>query len=141
MQEALEEAKKEITPDNMKKIYTFLEKKNPEPVVYLMEALVGLMRGQKRADPVSVELYTKKHEGFMIGLNRVDAKQLNVNTCQDHLNALQDKYDKILGSEEFVLFRPYRNVLSKLCLLALLVKDETEIEELIENKKKKIENN
>jgi hypothetical protein len=43
----------------LKKVYNYLEKKNNEAVVYVMEALIGLMRGSKRADSMSVELYTK----------------------------------------------------------------------------------
>ena len=57
------------------------------------------------------------------------------------MNNLQDKYDKILGSEEFLVFRPHRNALSKLCLLALLGKDEVQIEESIASKEKQLESN
>ena len=81
MQESLDLVKKEVTPENLKKVYVYLEKKSNEAVIYIMEALIGLMRGSKRADPMSVELYTKKHEGFMMGLNRIDIKKLNVNFC------------------------------------------------------------
>lgn len=122
--ENLEASKKEITEANLKKVYIYLEKKSNEACVYVMEALIGLMRGSKRADSMSVELYTKKHEGFMMGLNRIDIKKLNVQYCQEHLDNLREKYDNILRSEEFEIFRPYRNILSKLCLLSMLGKDE-----------------
>ena len=74
-------AKKDINADNLKKVYNYLEKKCNEACVYILEALVGLMRGSKRADSMSVELYTKKHEGFMMGLNRIDIKHLNTVYC------------------------------------------------------------
>jgi uncharacterized coiled-coil DUF342 family protein len=126
--ESMDQAKKEITEANLKKVYNFLEKKYNEACVYVMEALVGLMRGMKRADQMSVKLYTEKHEGFMLGLNRIDIKNLEVKNCQEHLDNLREKYDKTLASEEFEIFRPYRNVLSKLCLLSMLGKDEFTIE-------------
>ncbi len=77
----------------------------------------------------------------MLALNRVDVKYLNVKNCTDHLEALRENYDKILISEEFTIFIPYRNVLSKLCLLAMMGKDERVIEEYIEEKQNAIEKN
>lgn len=91
--EGLDAAKKDVTEKNLKKVYNFLEKKSNEACVYVLEALIGLMRGMKRADSLSVELYIKKHEGFMMGLNRIDIKNLNVQNCQEHLDNLRDKYD------------------------------------------------
>ena len=125
----------------MKKAYKFLETKTNEAVIFVFEALVGLMRGNRRADARSVELYTKKHEGFLIGLSKIDHKRLNTDFCQEHLNILQDQYDKILQQEELALFKPFRNILSKLCLLALLGKDELRIEESIQRKKDLLEKN
>lgn len=137
----MEQSKKDVTEANLKKVYTFLEKKNNEACVYVMEALIGLMRGMKRADAMSVELYTKKHEGFMMGLNRIDIKKLNVAHCQEHLDSLRDKHDHVLKSEEFEIFRPHRNILSKLCLLSMLGKDELALEQYIEKKENEIETN
>jgi uncharacterized protein (UPF0297 family) len=54
MQYQVEQAKKEITPQALRKVYEYLDNKSSEPVVFLMEALVGLLRGQRRADPKSV---------------------------------------------------------------------------------------
>lgn len=81
MTEALETTKKEINEKNLKAVFKYLERKNNEAPVYVMEALIGLMRGSKRADAMSVELYTKTHEGFMMALNRIDIKKLNVDYC------------------------------------------------------------
>ena len=47
----------------------------------------------------------------------------------------------MLTSEEFDVFRPFRNILSKLCVLALLSKDEQAIEEHIQKRKEEIEKN
>lgn len=74
-----------ITPDLIKKVYAFLEKKSNEAGVYVLEALVGTMRGMKMADNLSVELYLKKHEGFMMGLKRVYFGNLNPIHCEEHL--------------------------------------------------------
>ena len=104
--EVIEVTKREITPDNLKSIYNFLLKKNAEPVTFVMEALVGLMRNMRRADTKSVELYIMKHEGFMIGLNRLDVKKLNSVYCEEALDKLTHKYNFMLGSEEFLIFEP-----------------------------------
>lgn len=50
MVERVDAAKREITADNLKKVYEFLEKKNAEPVAFVMEGIVGLLRGMNRAD-------------------------------------------------------------------------------------------
>lgn len=111
MVEAVDQAKREITPENLKKINEFLEKKSAEPISFVMEALIGLLRGMRRADTKSVELYIKKHEGFMIGVNRLDLKKLNPAHCQEHLDALKKKYNAALNSEEFAIFLPFRALL------------------------------
>lgn len=82
------------------------------------------MRGVKKADNYSVELYLKKHEGLMLALNRVEPKKLNPTYCTEHLNILEEKYDEILKAEDAVMFRPFRDLLFYLCKLALLGKDE-----------------
>ena len=115
----------------MKAVFKYLERKNNEAPVYVMEALIGLMRGSKRADAMSVELYTKTHEGFMMALNRIDVKKLNVDYCQEHLDNLRDKYDHVLREPDFEIFRVHRNILSKLCLLAMLGSDEYKLEQQI----------
>ena len=81
MSEALEVNKKEINDALLKKIFLYLEKNSNEACVYVMEALVGLMRGSKRADAMSVEIYSKSHEGFMLSLNKIDVKKLNIAHC------------------------------------------------------------
>ena len=98
------------------------------------------MRGSKRADAMSVELYTKNHEGFMMGLNRIDVKRLNVDYCLEHLDNLRDKYDSVLSDPQFEIFRPHRNLLSKLCLLAMLGSDVYKLEQQIDKKEVESEN-
>jgi hypothetical protein len=119
MVESVDAAKREVTPESLKNINAFLEKKSAEPVTFVMEALVGLLRGTRRADTKSVELYIKKHEGFMIGVNRLDLKKLNPQYCQEHLEALKKKYNVALNSEEFVIFAPFRSLLVQLVCAGL----------------------
>lgn len=87
-EEHYKDSKKEIQPETIKKLYTYLEKKNNQTLIFVIEALVGLLRNERRAGPVSVELYTKKYDGFMIGLNRADPKTMNPIFCQDNLDLL-----------------------------------------------------
>lgn len=59
-----------------------------------MEALVGLLRGQQLADHTSVEIYLRKHEGFVLSLSRIDYKALNTEYCKNNLSLLKNKYTK-----------------------------------------------
>lgn len=58
-----------------------------------MEALVGLLRGQARADSTSVELYLRKFEGLMISLNRIDYSKMKVEHCEQHLRVFMEATD------------------------------------------------
>lgn len=71
-----------MTPDLLKKVNAYLEKNSNEAGCFVLEALIGLLRGVKKADNFSVELYLKKHEGFMMGIERVEPKKLNADYCQ-----------------------------------------------------------
>ena len=93
-----------------------------------MEALVGLLRNMRRADTKSVELYIKKHEGFMIGVNRLDLRKMNPKYCQEHLDELKRKYNVALGSEEFVPFLPFRTLLVQILIAGLTVQDLGKVE-------------
>jgi len=96
-----------------------------------MEALIGLLRGMRRADTKSVELYIKKHEGFMIGVNRLDLRKMNPEHCQEHLDALKRKYNAALNSEEFVTFLPFRTLLVQILIAGLTVQDVAKVEKKI----------
>lgn len=129
---------KAINAKDLKKVYLYFEKSNNEAATYVMEALVGLLRGQKQADSESVEMYIRKYEGFMIGLNRLDLKTVNQTHAQYILDQILQKYDKILVSQEFKIFIPFRNVLTKICLLALLYKDALQIEDTIKQREEEL---
>ena len=111
-QSKIEDLKKEITVDNLKKIFNYLDTKYSEAPAYVMEALVGLMRKMRRADIKSVELYTKSYEGFSIGLGRIRLEELNFDHCADHVNQLSTKYSSLIESQkELEIFLPYHNLL------------------------------
>lgn len=76
-----DEALAALKSDDLKKVFKFFESKSNHAVIYVFEALVGLMRGHKLADNVSVELYTQKFDGFIIGLQRIDLKGLEHKFC------------------------------------------------------------
>lgn len=52
----------------------FLTKTTDERIVFIMQTLVGILRGQTPADAYSVKLYLKKLDGLMLALNRIDFK-------------------------------------------------------------------
>ena len=141
MVERVDAAKREITADNLKKVYEFLEKKNAEPVAFVMEAIVGLLRGMNRADTQSVEMYIKKHESFMIGVSRLDLRRINFQHCTDNLKALKDKYHAQLNSAEFVTFQPITKLLVELCLGGLTAEEVGKIEDQISKRETQINQN
>jgi len=83
-QAVIEKVKHEITVDNLKKVFNFLDTKNAGAPAYVMESLVGLMLKMRNADIKSVELYTKTYEGFSIGLSRLRLEDLNYDHCGFH---------------------------------------------------------
>ena len=122
-QSKIEGLKKEITVDNLKKIFNHMDQKYAEAPAYVMEALVGLMRKMRRADIKSVELYTKSYEGFSIGLGRIRLEELNFEHCEDHAKQLNEKYSaQIMSEKEFEIFRPYHNLLKECATKASLGK-------------------
>lgn len=88
-QAAIEKVKHEITVDNLKKVFNFLDTKNADAPAYVMESLIGLMRKMRKADIKSVELYTKSYEGFSIGLSRLRLEDLNYDHCAYHSNEIK----------------------------------------------------
>jgi len=52
-----DEALAALKSEDLKKVFKFFETKSNLAVIYVFEALVGLMRGHKLADNKSVELY------------------------------------------------------------------------------------
>jgi hypothetical protein len=100
-----------------------------------------MFRGTKKADNFSVELYLKKHEGFIMGIERVEPKKLNPEYCQFHLDQLRDKYDRLFAEEALALFRPFKNVLEKLCELGIFCKDEGGMEDFIDQKSAELAKN
>ena len=69
-----------------------------------------------------------------MGIERVEPKKLNPEYCQYHLDELRDKYDKQFANEDIALFRPFRNILEKLCNLGIFCKDEGAMETFIDEK-------
>jgi hypothetical protein len=131
MIERVDAAKREVTADNLKKVYTYLEKNNNEVVAFVMEAIVGLLRNMSKADVQSVEMYIKKHESFMIGVSRLDLRKLNFQHCQENLKRLRDGYHAKLNSEEFQIFQPMTKLLVELCLGGLTAMDVVKVEEQV----------
>ena len=136
----LNEAKNFITEKNMKTLYVFLEKKSNEHLVYMMEALVGIMRKQRLADNISVELYCRTAEGFHLGMDRIDIRQLNVDHCRDHLNKIDSILTREFDTKDLKPYQPYLNVLRILCNISFLGNEEAKLETAIEELQTKVEN-
>jgi len=138
MIERVDAAKRQVTADNLKQVYEFLEKKNAEPVSFVLEAIVGLLRNMSKADTLSVEMYIRKHESFMIGVGRLDLKKINFQHCANNLKALRDGYHAALNSEEFVLFQPLTKLLVELCLGGMTAWEFVKAEEQVAKREQQV---
>lgn len=135
----VEEAKKKITPFVMRKVYDYLDTKTAEPVAFLIESLVGLLRGQKRADCKTVQLYTYNHEGFMIRVNKLDLKTINPDHCKEVLDLLKKKYNAALNSVEFICFLPFRSLLVQFMCAGLILRDQDKLTQKLRKYEDKLE--
>lgn len=124
--------KHEITVDNLKKVFTFLDTKNADAPAYVMEALVGLMRKKQKADIKSVELYTKTYEGFSIGLSRLRLEELEYDHCAYHSEQIK-KWSSTIQQPQFQFFMPYYRLLEE------TVKHASFASEIVQNKREKAE--
>ena len=68
----------------MKSLYKHLEAKDTQPLVRMMEALVGTLRNVEKASNVDVELYMKKHEGLIYKMNKLDPASIKKQVHDTH---------------------------------------------------------
>ena len=113
-----------------------MEKKSDKNCVVVMESLVGILREEERASALSVELYMKKFEGLMIGINRLDHKRINYNYCESYSNELKQKNirETLTADKDLNVFLPFLDLLEKYCELAGYMKEEVAIEKFIEER-------
>jgi hypothetical protein len=133
-------AQKEITAELLKKTSKYFETHDDDGLVYLFEALVGMMRGQNLSDNYSVELYLKTIEGFNIALTRADPRNIDPDVAQTHLNKIQT-FNELFFDPKFNDFQPFKTLMTRLCMLSLLAKDEVVLEKSIDEKKDLIQRN
>jgi len=75
----------------------FLHKQSNEDIAYIMERFIGILRGQEKADPTSVELYLKNMSGLMMALNRIDYMSHSTGFAKNLLHELIGKRALNLG--------------------------------------------
>lgn len=75
----------------------FLAKHSDDNIVFIMQSLVGILRGQNTSDAFSVEIYLKKVEGLYLALNRIDFKAQSVGHIKNLLRELIGDRAKKLG--------------------------------------------
>jgi len=57
---------KEITPKLVKNVYTLLEKKSPEKIVQMLEAVIGILRDRVACSNVDVEVKILKLTHYLV---------------------------------------------------------------------------
>lgn len=77
---------KKLDQKTLDRCTKFLSKKSEDNVAFIMQSLVGILRGATTSEPVDVEIYLKKQDGLILALNRINfsAKTLPV----DHFKTL-----------------------------------------------------
>ena len=140
----INQTKNKLNEKLVKKAFAYLEKKSDKHCVIVMEQLVGILREEERASALSVELYMRKFEGLMIGINRLDHKKINYTYCDEYIKELKEKNvrQSLTDDKDLHVFLPFLDLLEKYCDLASYMKEEVAIENLIEAKEHEIiENN
>ena len=91
---------KKLTQAMLDSCSKFLSKHSNEDIVFIMQNLVAILRGQTSSDAFSVEIYLKKVEGFNLALNRIDYKAQSVGHVKNLLRELVGVRAKNLGIVE-----------------------------------------
>lgn len=128
----MKSAMKRITKEHLARCFKYLEKKGNQSVTYVLEAVVGLLRGQKLADNYSVELYMKKHESLILALARADPQTMNRKDAEEHLAVLAQHTQELESDEQLVDFAPFALILKSMCLLTFIASNEKKVDVIIQ---------
>lgn len=90
----------EISKKLVKSVYVHLEKKQTDPLVRILEAMVGCLRNRDQADEVDVELYLRKHEQLMHKMNNVDAGAIDKHVHDKHFDTVKDVTKHFTNTED-----------------------------------------
>lgn len=96
----LRKIQKEINPKLVKKLYKLLEKKSPEKITTMLEALVGLLRNSEMSSNKDVEvcillvlraiqMYLKKQEGLLYKMQKVDPSTIRDSVIEKHFETIK----------------------------------------------------
>ena len=139
----LKKFEQEIDEKTVSKIYKLLDKKHPEALGKMAEAMIALLRGQNNANSNDVELYLKNYQGLMYKMQRVDPAlipeeciNLNENKLQALIKSFTESDDKDFPvNSQFVHMFAWSMNFANVCKFSRKVKYlEDKIEEGIKRK-------
>ena len=120
---------------------------------YILEHLIGALKGIERAYPRDVEIYMNKVNGFVMGINRIRYDQLNVDYLRRLLKDLEGERGVQMGilrqqGDEYVPtglefpkhvadFKIFYLLLKQVCKIAIAEQDAKEAEREIEELQRK----
>jgi len=81
----------------IERCYKLLAEGRNEQVSYIITRLIGLMKGNSKADPASCEFFFKNHDGFIYSLNRINYTAQPQKTVMAILEELLTKVAPALG--------------------------------------------
>jgi hypothetical protein len=87
-----------------------------------------------------VELYTRKYEGFMIGLDKIDLKTINAEYTEFYLTRIP-VYEADFAHKDLKQFQCLLAILRKLCEIAKGGNKQQQLETLIKEKEETIKSN
>ena len=90
---------KKLDQSTLDRCSKFLSKKNDPNIAFIMQSIVGILRGQNSADPTDVQIYLKKQDGLNLALNRIkfSAENLSVGHFKQLFSELVGKRSVALG--------------------------------------------
>ena len=115
-----------------------LSKYSDDNVTFVIERLVGLVKGVERADQKTVRLYFQKQEGITMALNRINYENLDV----DEMKKLLEETEKAAITQSCVGdFKVFLDILQTICKLTIEKKEEIKILHEIETCNAELEEN
>lgn len=120
------------------RVTTQLSKYSDDNVTFVIEKLVGIVKGVERADQKTVRLYFQKQEGITMALNRINYENLNVD---DMKRLLEDSEKANITQSCTGDYKVFLDMLQTICKLAIEKKEEIKVLHEIEDCNAELEEN
>jgi hypothetical protein len=134
-----------VTQKLLDRCQKYFTKWTDDHACFIIESLVGILKGVEKADSRSVELYMKKEEGFRMALNRIKYAELPLERTKNMINDLTrvraEQMGMVDGSgnptsvdfpKHIMDFKVFYQLLVNVCQRSIAMHDAIKFEKTIE---------